>query len=155
MAYTVRAYTRMSRAAAISMTMPGGQTHEWFRRNVEMPARMEATFLAPFRSRGGLKAGQGSSMGSNQFGLWVALENSAEYAVFVHEGTTGPIWADNGTGMLHLGKQSALGRGMAGILKRPIVSGQEAQPWMADAMSIALRSAGFIGASSAKIRRLA
>lgn len=152
MAFYTTSFVRMNQLAMIGMTMPGGETYEWFRRNVELPAFTLAVTTTPTRT-GRMRTLNYSEMGANQYGLWVGLGNAAPYAEYVHEGTTGPIYA-NGTHplgrfggqrrkMLTLGVQSPTGWGYPPFMWAKSVSGQDAQPWLAESMAGALQAHGF------------
>lgn len=89
-----------------------------------------------------------SEMGANQSGLWLRLGNRADYSVYVHEGTTGPIWGDSG--YMLLGKQSPTGPGYPRfMLITDQVSGQDAQPWMAQSLTRILNLNRFYATSTA------
>jgi len=145
-------FVHIDQLAVIGMTMPGGETYEWFRRNVEIPAYTLAVTTTPTRT-GRMRALNYPNMGANQYGLWVGLGNAAPYADYVHDGTDGPIFATGfhynpGVGysqrkMLTLGVQSPTGWGYPPFMWAKSVSGQRAQPWLAESISAALQAQGF------------
>jgi hypothetical protein len=79
----------------------------------------------------------------------VGLRNEADYAIFVHEGTMGPIYPNNWTGKLwirpypHSYYLPVLEYARYGG-RTPVdsVSGQRAQPWIRQAMETVLRFRG-------------
>lgn len=141
-------FINMHELAARSMFYTGGQVYRWFREHVETAAYSEAVATTPTRT-GEMSTQNWSDMGANQHGLWVQLGNSAPYSLYVHEGTTGPI-EPNGPFLL-MGKQSPTGAGYPAFMLARHVSGQEAQPWMAEAAAAALQVNGF-PATAGKIR---
>lgn len=147
MAIRVHSFVRMDRLAMLGMTMPGGETYRWFHRNVEVPALTLADVTTPTRT-GRMRAQNYSDMGANQSGLWVQLGNHADYAVYVHEGTDGPIFPSY-SHLLALGRQSPTGWGYPPFMYAESVSGQRSQPWLADSAADALRAHGFYATSTA------
>lgn len=66
------------------------------------------------------------------------ITNTAPYAAFVHEGTTGPIFSDSGNKM-------PVGQSAGNIFAyRLIVRGQRAQPWLERAAMTAARRRGVV-----------
>jgi hypothetical protein len=125
-------------AALRRMFMSGGETYNWFEVNVRVPMHRNARNRAPFRRHGGLKRGMYSrSRGYNQYRIDITVGNLAEYATFVHEGTQGLIFAKSGP-WLKLGIQSATGPGDPRRMNLDAVNGQDANPFIDDAMQWAL-----------------
>lgn len=128
------------------MFLPGGDTWNWMERVgrehlamalVEVPRRSNVLAsshnlaLTPYKRRG----------------VRYSVGNYAEHALWVHEGTTGPI--TTGGGFWESGKRTYLGP-MAPWMGRstvwaPSVSGQEANPWIANAADYVLAKYGFSG----------
>lgn len=67
------------------------------------------------------------------------LTNEADYALFVHEGTTGPIRASNPKK-----KMPIAGSAQNVFVFKKVVRGQKKNPWMAEAGTAAMRRLGYL-----------
>lgn len=119
------------------MYVPGGEAYRWLDR-VRLSMHRACVAGAPMRS-GELKGAHRSFIrGFNQYRARAQIVNDAEHALWVHEGTTGPIFPKKGK-FLYL----PAGGGHPKKRLRYPVPGQDANPWIDDACSrIARRHGG-------------
>lgn len=104
----------------------GGQGYRWLDM-VKLAMFTRSVISSPVRS-GEVKAGHRSEIrGLNQFSCIATIFNVAEHAEWVHEGTMGPIYPDDGP-WLYL----PAGNGFPKKRLRS-VAGQKANPWIDDA----------------------
>lgn len=99
------------------------------------------------RSRGYLKRGP--------YNLAAKVENFAPYALFVHEGTTGPIFAkgskslvvpartNRGSAFIYTGTKNIANIGRL-VVTRDSVAGQAANPWLEEAVELAATYARYV-----------
>lgn len=132
----VRRRTFINKAKVASLNMPGGDIYRWAERQItlaEWGAR-QALFAKPptsgawnhIRTGNLARSVRGTTVGSNQRGVNLRLEATADYARYVHEGTYGPITA--GGRPMPVG-QSQLGYPAFDYLSRK-VGGQQGYPFL-------------------------
>lgn len=121
------------------MFLPGGDVWAWGR-NVGLEMQVEAIARAPGRT-GFLKTQHGFvQTPRGKQNMQVTLYNDADYAKFVHEGTTGPIRSTRPGGML------VVRPAPHSHFHRPVpvvsVDGQRANPWLRETMEDVLARHG-------------
>jgi hypothetical protein len=82
-----------------------------------------------------------TALQGNQHGTTAILGNRAPYAQFVHDGTRSFITSNRGPGKFMRVRPFPHSFYPAPRLRR-VVQGQRAQPWLAEALDLALRVAG-------------
>lgn len=117
-------------AALDRLFLPGGDVWVWSR-DVGREVMFQAIATAPGRT-GLLRSLHGmNQQPGGPRAVRFTVYNDAEYAKFVHNGTTGPITSTRPGGFLLVrpSPYSFFGR----FTPLPFVSGQNAQPWLANA----------------------
>lgn len=108
-------------------------------RQITIETATAAAFLAPWRS-GELRAGHRREVIVNKrFGVRASIYNIAEHALWVHDGTDGPIVAKLNLFMVI---RPGPGSRYPHPIYREHVSGQRANPWMLDAANKVLLQYG-------------
>lgn len=116
----------------------GGQGYRWLDK-VRLAMHRRCVNTAPKRSGALAGAHRSFIRGVNQYVAHAEVVNDAEHSLWVHEGTTGPIFPADGE-FLYL---PAGGGHPRKRLRRP-VPGQSPQPWMDNACSAIARRHGGI-----------
>lgn len=126
------------------MFKPGGETFNWFDRNVRRPMITKARRDTPVRRHGALLRGMRSrTFGTNQYAVRIYMWNDVHYAAIVHEGHRGGYV--QGRPWLWVGVQSDWPeRGSRGKARLEWVSAQFGNPWMERAKDWALHRKGLI-----------
>lgn len=125
--------------------LPGGDAWDWLERVGREHLAM-ALVEVPRRS-GRLAASHNLALTPYRRGVRYSVGNYAEHAEWVHSGTTGPI--TTGDGFWEDGKRAFMGPmtpwGGHSTVWAPVVSGQKANPWIANAATYALAKYGYRG----------
>lgn len=138
--------TKVNVSAIQSHFTPGGPVSDEAKETGRAVKRL-AIQKAPSRT-GLLKTRHtGPYYAPTKLGLHLTVGNESSYALFVHEGTTGPILPTNPTGYLwvrpsphswYRPNYEPFGDGIevnaGGRTPRRSVAGQSAQPWLANAL---------------------
>lgn len=149
MAGTVGRITIDDLAVTRLTSTPGGDVWK-FMQSFGTQATFAAVLKAPSRT-GKLKGSHNLALtprGTD--GVRASVGNYADYTLFVHEGTTGPItangWDDGSPAFLAIRPFPASRFGQ--LAYRRSVAGQTANPWMREAVEDTARRYGFNGSLS-------
>lgn len=137
----MRTFVRINRAGIRELNTPAGIIGRWSDELIHEASAAAKVVMAAkpyqgWRRSGRLEASiKGDRVGSNQRGVNLALsagDASVDYAGFVHEGTTGPIYS-------HSGNLMPVGNTQGEIVawSNP-VAGQEAYPFLRMGMNVVL-----------------
>lgn len=149
MATVVRVTIYDSQIAAFFL--PGGDTWNWMQRvgfeHMQMAAIEAPSRTNRLRSLHNLAL---TPVGRNQ--CRYSVGNYADYAAYVHEGTTGPItstgWDDGSPAFMAIRPAPSSRFPNGGYLRE--VSGQTANPWLSRAGNIVLAKYGLKGPTDAR-----
>jgi len=146
MATTVRVTIYDANIQALFVDGPQGDVWNWMER---VGRRHLGAALVEVPRRSGFLASQHNLALTpyKRFGVRYSVGNYADYANYVHGGTTGPIMAGNG--FWDDGRRAMMGPMAAWMGRNALyahtVNGQAANPWIARAADIALAPYGFTG----------
>lgn len=134
---TVYSGTTVYRRNIASQFQRTGQGYRWLDR-VRLSMHRACENAAPTRS-GELRSSHRSRIrGLNQYAAFAEIENTAEHASWVHDGTTGPILPHGD----YLWVPRA--RGSIWRVRRESVAGQRANPWLDRACARVAMSRGAV-----------
>lgn len=122
------------------MNVPGGEVNNYVRRKVGLTAVL-AQEKAPVRT-GRLKAGIRTDVRTVRNGTVGRVRSTAKHSLWVHEGTTGPIFGNAGFLWVPSSKYGTR------RVRRSEVAGQRANPFLAEALDVVMGARGALSRPS-------
>lgn len=131
-------FTQVLRKNLMAEYQVGGQGYRWMDR-VRFAMHKEAEVLAAGFTRSGeiLRSHRSEVKGLNQWACGAIVYNTAEHALWKHNGTVGPIYPDGRFLFIPAG----YGHGAKRLRS---VRGQAGQPWLDDACSMVAMGYGAV-----------